>query len=395
MPRAKKTARKPAVNKMALKVLVVDDTVLFRKLLSEALTASGEVEVVGSASGGFAALARIKELKPDLITLDIEMPGMDGLQVLDEIRRQGLECGVIVVSALTRRGGKLTISALEKGAFDFVTKPEGASLEESMQALASSLTPIIRAFKRRFEIRSLLTRPAQPARTTTMPGRQSVGAAEKPAAAPGNEELARITERMRQIGQPGRPKMVLIGVSTGGPNALGQVLPQIPAGIGIPVFIVQHMPPLFTQPLAESLHQRCKLSVKEATDGETALPDNVYIAPGGRHMRLKNADNQIVIEITDDPPENNCRPAVDYLFRSAAHNFAGQAVAVVLTGMGSDGLTGVKLLKRHGCYTIAQDEASCVVFGMPRAIVEAGLADAVLPLESIAAKITAITRGII
>ncbi len=365
---------------MSLKVLVVDDTVLFRKLLSEALAACGEVEVVGSASGGFAALARIKELKPDLITLDIEMPGMDGLQVLDEIRRQGLECGVIVVSALTRRGGKLTISALEKGAFDFVTKPEGASIEESLQALTRSLSPIVKAFRRRFEIRSLLTRPVQPVKSPPTAG---------------NDELARITERMRQIGQPGRPKMVLIGVSTGGPNALGQVLPQIPAGIGIPVFIVQHMPPLFTQPLAESLHQRCKLGVKEASDGETAQPDNVYIAPGGRHMRLKNADNQIVIEITDDPPENNCRPAVDYLFRSAAHNFAGQAVAVILTGMGNDGLTGVKLLKRHGCYTIAQDEASCVVFGMPRAIVEAGLADAVLPLESIAAKITAITRGVI
>ncbi|HNS10032.1 MAG TPA: chemotaxis response regulator protein-glutamate methylesterase [Candidatus Ozemobacteraceae bacterium] len=380
---------------MALKVLVVDDTVLFRKLLSEALTASGEAEVVGSASGGFAALARIKELKPDLITLDIEMPGMDGLQVLDAIKRQGLECGVIVVSALTRTGGKLTISALEKGAFDFVTKPEGASIEESLQSLTRSLSPIVRAFKRRFEIRSLLTRPVQPVKSPPITATQPAGTVERTVSAPGNEELARINERMRQIGQPGRPKMILIGVSTGGPNALGQVLPQIPAGIGIPVFIVQHMPPLFTQPLAESLHQRCKLSVQEASDGEIAQPDNVYIAPGGRHMRIKNADNQITIEITDDPPENNCRPAVDYLFRSAAHNFAGQAVAVVLTGMGNDGLTGVKLLKRHGCYTIAQDEASCVVFGMPRAIVEAGLADAVLPLESIAAKITALTRGVI
>lgn len=377
---------------MPLKVLVVDDTVLFRKLLSEALTASGEVEVVGSASGGFAALARIKELKPDLITLDIEMPGMDGLQVLDEIKRQGLECGVIVVSALTRRGGKLTISALEKGAFDFLTKPEGTSIEESLQALSKSLSPIVKAFRRRHEIRSLLTRQTQPSRTQPPFSPPPAVSTEKAA---GSEELDKIAGRMRQIAQPGRPRMILIGVSTGGPNALGQVLPQIPAGIGIPVFIVQHMPPLFTQPLAESLHQRCKLSVKEASDGEIAQPDNVYIAPGGRHMRIKNIDNQIAIEITDDPPENNCRPAVDYLFRSAAHNFAGQAVAVVLTGMGNDGLTGVKLLKRHGCYTIAQDEASCVVFGMPRAIVEAGLADAVLPIESVAAKITAITRGII
>ena len=372
---------------MALKVLVVDDTVLFRKLLSEAVTASGEAEVVGSASGGLAALARIKELKPDLITLDIEMPGMDGLQVLDQIKRQGLECGVIVVSALTIRGGKLTISALEKGAFDFVTKPEGTSIEESLQALTRSLSPIVKAFRRRFEIRSLLTRPSQPARPTA-------DAPEKSATAQNAGELARINERMRQIGQPARPGMILIGVSTGGPNALGQLLPQLPAGIGIPVFIVQHMPPLFTRPLAESLHQRCKLSVKEASDGEIAQPDHVYIAPGGRHMRIKNIDNRITIEITDDPPENNCRPAVDYLFRSAAHNFAGQAVAVILTGMGNDGLTGVKLLKRHGCYTIAQDEASCVVFGMPRAIVEAGLADATLPLDSIAAKLTAITRGV-
>jgi two-component system chemotaxis response regulator CheB len=191
-----------------------------------------------------------------------------------------------------------------------------------------------------------------------------------------------------------KPEVVLIGVSTGGPNALARILPEIPGNIGVPLLIVQHMPPVFTQSLAESLSPKCAVRVREASDGEMIEPNIAYIAPGGRHMRLVTGlEGRKMVQITDDPPENNCKPAVDYLFRSVANNFPGRAMAVILTGMGSDGMLGLRLLKRHPCYVIAQDEATCVVFGMPKAAVEAGVTDSILPLEAIAARITSTVRG--
>jgi len=191
-----------------------------------------------------------------------------------------------------------------------------------------------------------------------------------------------------------KPEMVLIGVSTGGPAALAQLLPSIPGDIGVPILVVQHMPPIFTRSLADSLAPKCAVLVKEATHGEIARPNTVYIAPGGQQMRLGiGTENQPVLEITDDPPENNCRPAVDYLFRSAANRFPGRSMAVILTGMGSDGTLGLRLLKRHGCFVIAQNEATCIVYGMPKAAVDAGVADAVLPLQSIASRIASTVKG--
>ena len=187
---------------------------------------------------------------------------------------------------------------------------------------------------------------------------------------------------------------MVIGVSTGGPAALDVLLPALPASFPLPILVVQHMPPIFTKSLADSLAPKCAVQVREAMQGELAKPNTVYIAPGGQQMRLgMSPDNQPVLEITNDPPENNCRPAVDYLFRSAASRFPGRAMAVILTGMGSDGTLGLRLLKRHGCFAIAQDEASCIVYGMPKAAVDAGVADVVLPLHSIASRITSVVKG--
>jgi two-component system chemotaxis response regulator CheB len=187
---------------------------------------------------------------------------------------------------------------------------------------------------------------------------------------------------------------VLIGVSTGGPNALGVLLPALAKPLGVPILIVQHMPPIFTQSLAEHLSTKCALHVCEAADGMTAEADTVYIAPGGRQMRIApSPDGRKLLQITDDPPENNCRPAVDYLFRSVAKHYPGRAMGIILTGMGSDGTIGLKLLKRHGCFVISQQEASCVVYGMPKAAVEAGVVDVVLPLEAIAGRIATTVRG--
>lgn len=371
---------------MNVKILVVDDTILFRRILSEAIAKIDGAEVIGTAANGRAALAKINELKPDLLTLDIEMPGMSGIEVLDEMKKEGMVCGAIVVSALTTKGGKLTMQALEKGAFDFVTKPEGESIEESRNALVKSLTPLIKAFSRRLEIRNLLNT-----------GSKSSGVPKVGETSPKNFLAATpvLSDNMEAVSpvKCGKPEMILIGVSTGGPNALGEMLPMLPSDLGVPVFIVQHMPPMFTQPLAESLNSRCHLIVKEAEHGETAKPGHAYIAPGGKHLRLRSFNGSIRMETTDDPPENNCRPAVDFLFRSAAHQFPGKSLAVIMTGMGSDGLLGVRLLKRHGCFTIAQDEATCVVYGMPKAIVDADLADSVQPLKAIAGKISMALRG--
>jgi two-component system chemotaxis response regulator CheB len=371
-----------------LRVLVVDDAVLFRRVLSDALAALPGVEVVGSASNGKIALQRIRELRPDLITLDIEMPEMDGLAVLDELRRVGDSAEVLVVSAGSRRGGDLTVRALGKGAFDFITKPDSQSPEQSRESLNRELAPLVRAIASRREIRAILRNDLPASGVKESVESRVPIAANKP-----SSNLNQIAERMQSLSSSTKPEMILIGVSTGGPVALSRLLPAIPADIGVPILIVQHMPAVFTRALADDLDPKCAVSVREAVHGESPLPNVAYIAPGGKQMRIASApDGKPVIQITDDPPENNCKPAVDYLFRSAANSFPGRAVAIILTGMGSDGTIGLRLLKRGGCFVIAQDEASCVIYGMPRAAVEAGVTDIVLPLDAIGDRISAIVR---
>jgi two-component system chemotaxis response regulator CheB len=355
---------------MSIRVLVVDDTVVFRRIVSDALSGSPGVEVVGTAANGKLALSRLAALQPDLITLDIEMPEMNGIEVLQAMASAGLTAGVIVLSSLTVRGGEMTVRALELGAFDFLTKPEGASPAENMAMLRDRLVPMIRAFERRREIRTILHGGGAPSRPA--PARPAI-AIERP---------------VRKVSRVSSPPLVLIGVSTGGPAALASLLPALPVDLGAPVFIVQHMPPMFTQPLAVSLDKKTAIRVKEARDGEIALSNWAYLAPGGRQMKLTPGQRgEIVMRITDDPPENNCKPAVDYLFRSAALHFPGRSIAAILTGMGNDGTAGLRMLKRGGCFAIAQDEASCVVFGMPKEAIAAGVVDTVAPLDRIASVI--------
>lgn len=367
---------------MPLRVLVADDSSLFRRAVAEALGAIPDVEVVGSSPNGRLALQKVAELKPDLLTLDIEMPEMNGIAVLEALRQMGSTASVIVISALTQRGGRLTMQALEKGAFDFITKPQSKSAEESRAALVRELTPRLRALAHRRQIRSIL----QPG-AVSVPGRCTT-----PVAATVARPGARL-ERPPMV-RASRPDLVLIGVSTGGPAALVRLLPPLPKDLGVPIVVVQHMPPVFTQSLAESLASKCSLAVREAVEGERLEAGTVLIAPGGRQLRLAvGADGGIRTQITDDPPENNCRPAVDYLFRSAANQLPGRAMAVILTGMGNDGTLGLRLLRRHGCFAIAQDEGTSVVFGMPRSVIEAGLVDAVLPIDAIPARILTAVKG--
>lgn len=359
--------------KKPLRVLVVDDTVVYRKIVSDVLAELPDVEVVGSAYNGKSALLKIKTLQPDLLTLDIEMPEMNGLEVLEHLRKEAPQVGAIMLSTLTQQGGAMTMRALELGAFDFIPKPQSGTMNENREVVKTALAPMLKAFDRSREIRARLS-----------------GLSTRPKETPVIRPKWRPAKTGSPIAnRPGSSSIVAIGVSTGGPNALSQMLPQLPADIGVPVVIVQHMPPLFTQSLANSLNTKCAIEVREAKNGEPLLPNVAYVAPGGKQMKIIAGGDgtQRVIKITDDPPENNCKPSVDYLFRSVADHYVGRATGVIMTGMGSDGTAGLKLMKNNGAIVIAQNEATCVVYGMPKEPIESGLADVVSPLDQIAAEI--------
>ena len=368
------------INPKPLRVMVVDDTVLYRKIVSDALSTIAGVEVVGSAHNGKAAITKLASLKPDLLTLDIEMPEMNGIEVLDHIQQHAPQIGAIMLSTLTQEGGAMTMKALELGAFDFIPKPQSGSMAENREKIESAIAPMIRAFQRSARISNILrstSRPGKPShaevgrRTTTIPARRPVRALNR-----------------------SRAEIIAVGISTGGPNALAKMLPMIPNDIGAPILIVQHMPPMFTRSLANSLAAKCAIEVREAKQGDPLLPNTALIAPGGKQMKIvAGADGKTrIIKITDDPPENSCKPSVDYLFRSVAHHYVGRSTGVIMTGMGSDGTQGLKLMKQNGATVIAQDESTSVVFGMPKEAAETGLADAVLPLNQIADMIVKTVR---
>jgi two-component system chemotaxis response regulator CheB len=367
-------------NRRALRVMVVDDTILYRKIVGDVLAAIPDVEVVGSAHNGKAAITKLAALKPDLLTLDIEMPEMNGIEVLEHIQRHAPQIGAIMLSTLTHEGGAMTMRALELGAFDFIPKPQSGTMAENRKKIESAIAPMIRAFQRNVRISALLrtaTRPVKPGR-----------------ASPAAKTAAQARPLPRTAPIRSKAEIIAIGISTGGPNALAKMLPMIPKDIGVPILIVQHMPPIFTQSLANSLDAKCAITVREARQGEPILPNTALIAPGGKQMKIvagPDGKNRI-INITDDPPENSCKPSVDYLFRSVAHHYVGRATGVIMTGMGSDGSRGLEMMKHNGATIIAQNEASCVVYGMPKMAAETGLADAVLPLDQIADMIVKTVR---
>ncbi len=349
-----------------VRALVVDDSALYRKFVSSVLAEIPGVDVVGTASNGRIALEKIEALKPDLLALDLEMPELDGLGLLRDLSVRGIDVAAIMISALTDEGAKATNTALQLGAFDFVLKPSGKSPEDSRQQLRKDLAPKIEAFVSTLPRRANKARPTRPT----------------PRPKPANDAVERMAARVN--GFHPKPAVVCIGVSTGGPVALNRVLPKLPANFPCPVLVVQHMPPKFTKSLADDLNKICALEVMEANDGMIAQAGQVLIAPGGSQMRVVKLDGRPIIQITDDEPERNCRPSVDYLFRSVAHGFGDRTFAAVLTGMGDDGAIGCKLLKQKGARILVQDEETCVVYGMPRAVYEADLADQVAPLEEIA-----------
>lgn len=369
--------------KKPLRVLIVDDTAVYRKIVTEVLSELQDVEVVGTANNGKIAMNKIISLKPDILTLDIEMPEMNGLDVLASIKSGGLDVGAIVLSTLTHKGGELTMQALELGAFDFITKPETGSVDESKNQIKNTLSSMLKAFSRRQEIRHILE-----GKVSFPKGKQENSYKQKPESV--IRRMASIVNRRTR-----KAEIVGIGVSTGGPKALSQMMPDIPGDINVPILIVQHMPPIFTQSLANSLDAKCAIDVKEAIDGEVVQPNVAFIAPGGKQMKIVAGmdGTERIIRITDDPPENSCKPSVDYLFRSIAQHYVGRSAGVIMTGMGSDGYSGLSLMKRNGATIIAQDEESCIVYGMPKKAIDNGIVDVIAPLDQIASEICHVAKG--
>lgn len=356
-----------------IRVLIVDDAVVVRKMVSDVLAADPVLEVVGTAANGRIGLAKIPQVNPDLVTLDVEMPEMDGLQTLAELRKTYPRLPVIMFSTLTARGAGATLDALSLGANDYVTKPANVgSVAVGLQRIREDLIPKIKALCS--GIVSVPRPPASfphPGQLESRPQLRSKPPLEQTSYAPGR-----------------RVDVVAIGVSTGGPNALAELLPSLPMDFPVPIVIVQHMPPLFTKLLAERLATKSAIQVHEGFAGALLQPACVWVAPGDFHMTVARDAATVRLQMHQGPPENSCRPAVDVLFRSVAKVYGANTLVVVLTGMGQDGLRGCEEIREVGGQILAQDEESSVVWGMPGFVTQAGLADKILPLSQIAPEIT-------
>jgi len=347
----------------------VDDSMFVRNIVSRVLRDDPAIEVVGMAVDGLDAIGKAAELKPDVVTLDVEMPRMTGLEAIRRIRAAWPPVKIIMLSTLTEAGARVTIDALLNGANDYVPKVDPGQNTLPIPRLKHDLTAKIRQF---FASRTavtpapLLVRAAAPAPVLIRP------------------ETTPLTQAQRATK---RRRVVAIGVSTGGPTALNEVIPALPATLAVPVLVVQHMPAMFTKILAERLNALCPIKVCEATDNMPVEPGAVLVAPGDYHMRVARRGGREYIALDQSAPENSCRPAVDVLFRSVNEVYGGASVAVVLTGMGQDGYAATQGLKASGAYVIAQDEPSSVVWGMPGAVARAGLANAVVDLKLVSHEI--------
>jgi two-component system, chemotaxis family, protein-glutamate methylesterase/glutaminase len=355
---------KPATPK--IKVLCVDDSALVRSLMTEIVNSQPDMHVCATAPDPLVARELIKQHNPDVLTLDVEMPRMDGLDFLEKLMRLR-PMPVVMVSSLTERGNEITLRALELGAVDFVTKPK-VGIRDGMLDYAEKLAEKVRAAAR---ARVKQATHATQAAATSAPG----AVAHKPAPHFNNPLLS--TE-----------KLVIVGASTGGTEAIREVLTPLPPDAPA-VLIAQHMPPGFTKSFAQRLNGLCRITVKEAEHGERVLPGHAYIAPGHAHLVLARSGANYVAHLSDAPPVNRHRPSVDVLFRSAATHAGKNAIGVILTGMGRDGAAGLLEMQQAGAYTLAQDEASCVVFGMPREAILLGGASEIVPLTEMSRRVMA------
>ena len=354
-----------------IRVLIADKSSAMRRVVSETLSRAGGIDVIGAACDGREALSLTHDLKPDVVILDNDLPGLTGEEVLRLLRASQPKLPIIMFSSLSLRGIDATFHSLSSGATDFVAKPVAAGhVLQAVRHIESQLLPKVQHWG------SLkLGRFVVPGTETTahtqrqLPVRPSVP----------TKSAAR--------GRPQRIEAVVMGISTGGPNALAEVVPKFPADLGVPILIVQHMPPMFTRLLAERLDQLGPLSVREAVPQAEVRPGQIWIAPGDYHMTVRRQGDRVLIDTNQNERENSCRPSADVLFRSAAEVWGGNMLGVIMTGMGKDGLEGCRCIRPLGANIVCQDEASCVVWGMPRAVTEAGLADHIVGLKNMADEI--------
>ena len=352
-----------------IRVIVVDDSALVRSLLSEIINRQRDMECIGTANDPLIAREMIRELNPDVITLDVEMPRMDGIDFLGRLMRLR-PMPVVMISTLTERGAEVTMKALELGAVDFVAKPR-VGLSSGLNDLATQIVDKIR-------VAAVAQVRRAPARDASSPAGSGVGAPAAPASA--------------LLGRLSTEKMICIGASTGGTEAIKEVLVQMPAD-SPGIVITQHMPPGFTTSFAARLNGLCQITVKEAVNGERILPGHAYIAPGGTQFHVARSGANYVAVVDDGPPVNRHKPSVEVLFKSAAAVVGRNAFGIMLTGMGNDGAAAMREMKDAGSYNYVQDEATCIVFGMPREAIARGAADEVLPLGQLAPALITRLRG--
>ncbi|MEM8491898.1 MAG: chemotaxis-specific protein-glutamate methyltransferase CheB [Pseudomonadota bacterium] len=371
-----------------LRAVVVDDTLLYRLIVSEAVAQLDGFDVVAKAENGQKGLQLIREHRPDLVLLDLEMPIMDGLTLLKTLKQELPDIVVIIISSISTPGGKATLDALQAGAFDFITKPAEQDASASKAELRRQLELKLATVRDRLtggngskKLNGVQARPGSSAEMNPSSGERSV-----PKAHNGNEAAA---ASLNSCGRLARDAVKLrsfdvigIGVSTGGPKTLSGLIPNLGPGLP-PICMVQHMPGSFLTSLAERLNEQSALRVKEAEEGEKLARDTVYLAPGEVHMRIRSEGRAGYVELRTDAPENHCRPAVDYLFRSLASGFGKRALGAILTGMGADGAAGLLEMRGAGAFTMAQDESTSMVYGMPKQAVRMGAAAHQLPIDDI------------
>lgn len=350
-----------------IRVMVVDDSALMRKLISEILSKDPDLEVVNTAMDGLFALKKIPQARPDVITLDLDMPRMDGLTALRYIVND-YHIPVVLVSSLTTKGGALTLEGLALGAVDFVTKPRDA-ISFHIHDIAHDLIQKVKTASR-VEVAKIqrTERAKPPAKIVTVPKKEPRGGTLK--------------------------KVVAVGISTGGPNAISYILPRLPGDFPAGILIVQHMPEGFTQMFANRLNQVCKVHVKEAQEGDQIFPGCAYIAPGNKHMKMARVGRGSVVVISSSPPVNGHRPSADVLFDSVSQEYGRDSIGLIMTGMGDDGARGLGRIKTSGGYTMAQDEDSCIVFGMPKVAIELGNVHEVVSLDAIPERLTALLKEV-
>ncbi len=391
-----------------VRVLVVDDSRVVRSLITKILEENG-FKVVATADTGYAAIDELKRYEVDVVLLDIEMPKMDGLEALPHLKKIDPDVTILMLSSLTQKGAQISMRALQLGATDFIPKPSAArsagALDEMKRTLIDllvALTPKMKSAAKKVsppkskaqapEKRPLKTvqpptakfAPTNKIKNVKAPLRTAAKSVSKKTAPP-VKKVPSIA--LRKATLRGRPECLVVGSSTGGPNALSHLFKTLDSDIGLPIFVAQHMPPMFTKTLAERLNRESSWSCAEAVDGEIAKPGHIYIAPGDYHMTLKNEGSKTKIKLNQNPQVNFCRPAVDVLFESAAEEYKGKIVATILTGMGQDGKIGAELIAREGGIILAQDEETSVVWGMPGAVTKAGIANTVLPIDKIGKEI--------